>query len=301
MKRVYNFCLIIAAIAILVSCDKGFDELNTSKTSATAIDPAFILNRAIINSSNNTLIYEIGIVQQIITPFSGVLTGANYNQDNRNSTDDNWQRYYRDVIKNTKDIIEMTKEDPERSNLMNMARILQAYAFMVLTDTYGDIPYTNGGDGYYSQVFFPVYEYQEDIYPKIIAELTEATGSLNASGKIETADVLYGGDIAKWKKFGNSLLLRAGMRLSKVNPTQAKTVVSNAFNGGVILSNADNAFINHDNNYKNPISNTLNGTEGANYYLTKPFVDALKSTNDPRLVSIAVRYVGAISGPTRDC
>jgi hypothetical protein len=296
MKKIFNFCALALFLIMITSCEKGFDELNKSKTAATEIDPAFILNNAIINSSVVTLIYEIGVVQQIISPNSGVLTGANYNQDNRASTDDNWQSYYRNVIKHTRDIINRTKDDPTRSNLMNMARIVQAYAFMILTDTYGAVPYEEGGEGYNSQIFFPKYETQQVIYPKIIKELTEASAALNASGRVETADVLYGGDIAKWKKFGYSLLLRAGMRLSKIDPTQAQTVVKNALAGGVITVNLENAFVRHDNNYKNPISNTLNSTEAANYYLTKPFVDALKNTNDPRLVSIAIRYKGATSG-----
>lgn len=296
MKKIFNLCVLALFLTMITSCENGFDELNKSKTSATGIDPAFILNNAVINSSVVTLIYEIGIVQQIISPNSGVLTGANYNQDNRATTDDNWQSYYRNVIKHTKDIIARTKDEPARSNLMNMARIMQAYAFMILTDTYGDIPYTDGGGGYYSQVFFPAYETQQSIYPKIIAELTEATAALSTSGTVETADILYGGDVNKWKKFGYSLLLRAGMRISAVDAAKAQSVVSSAFTGGVITSNADNAFVRHDANYKNPISQTLNSTEAANYFLAKPFVDQLKNTNDPRLVSIAVRYKGAKSG-----
>lgn len=299
MKKIFNFCVLALFLTMITSCEEGFDELNKSKTSATEIDPAFVLNNAVINSSTGTLIYEIGAVQQIISPFSGVLTGANYNQDNRASTDDNWQSYYRNVIKHTKDIIAQTKDDQSRSNLMNMARIVQANAFIILTDTYGSIPYEEGGEGYNSQIFFPKYETQQEIYPKIIKELTEASAALNASGKIETADILYGGDVAKWKKFGYSLLLRAGMRLSKVDPTQAQAAVTKAFEGGVsnlITQNIENALVRHDNNYKNPISNTLNSTEAANYYLTKPFVDALKTTNDPRLVSIAIRYKGVTSG-----
>jgi hypothetical protein len=299
MKKIFKLCLLALLFTMITSCENGFDELNKSKTGATSIDPAFILNRAITSSSTSTIIYEIGIVQQIISPFSGVLTGANYNQDNRSSTDDNWQNYYRNVIKDTKDIIARTKDDPTRSNLLNMARILQANAFMILTDTYGDIPYADGGEGYNSQIFFPVYETQQSIYPKIIAELTQASDALSASGKIETADVLYGGDIIKWKKFGYSLLLRAGMRLSKVDAAQAQTTVKKAFDSGVITLNADNASVKHDNNYKNPIGNTLNSNEAANYYLTKPFVDELKNTNDPRLSAISIRYKGAVSGPTQ--
>jgi len=120
--------------------------------------------------------------------------------------------------------------------------------------------------------------------------------ALDASKTRETADVLFGGDVAKWKKFGNSLLLRIGMRLSKVDATQAQSLVSKAFAGGVITSNADNVLILHDANYLNSIGQLLNATEANNFYLAAPFVDYLKKTNDPRLRSIAVRYVGATSG-----
>ena len=300
MKNIFKYTFLLGVLLSLhTSCDQDFDEVNTSKTGALAIDPAFQLNSAIINTSfpGSTLNYEVGIVQQIISPNSGVLTGANYNQDNRAATDDLWQAYYRNVIRNTRDIISATADVPERSNLMHMARILQAYAFMVLTDTYGDIPYTEGGNGYLDKVFFPVYDAQQDIYPQIVQELQEASAGLNASGKIEAADILYGGDVDKWKKFANSILLRAGMRLSKVDPGQAQQIVGNALAAGVIMSNADNAVMRHDENYLNPMGNTLNSTEAANFYMTAPFVDYLKSMNDPRLSAIAVRYVGAKSGP----
>jgi hypothetical protein len=177
-----------------------------------------------------------------------------------------------------------------------MGRIFQAFIYMVLTDEYGDIPYKQGGKGYTEQNFFPVYDPQQEIYTDIIKELGEAAGALNAGGKIEAGDILYGGNIAQWKKFAYSLMLRAGMRLSKVDAAKAQATVQAAFQGGVILANADNAFIKHDANYTNAIGGTLNSTEAANFYLTKPFVDSLKNRNDPRLQAIAVRYVGAVNG-----
>jgi len=297
MKKKIIYSLIGILTLFFSSCDQGLDELNTNETDATQIDPAFQFNRAVISSSYSSLIYDMGIVQQIISPNSGVLTGANYNQDNRDATDDVWKQYYPDVIRNTRDVIARASEDPDRTNLVNMTRILQAYAFMVLTDAYGDIPYFEGGQGYTEFVFLPAYDTQESIYTDIIQELTQATAALNASGKIETADVLYGGNIDQWKKFGYSLLLRAGMRLSEVAPAAAQKAVQDAFAGGVILTNNDNAVIRHDANYANGAGNTLNATEANNYYLTEPFVNYLKSNNDPRLISIAVTYVGATSGP----
>ena len=299
MKKIINYLILVSILAYSSACDNEFDELNTNKVSATAIDPAFQLNNATINSAFNTgtMVYETGVVQQVISPNSGLLAGANYNQDNRQITDDSWQAYYRNVIKNTKDVINRVKDDPSRSNLLQMARIIQANAFMVLTDTYGSIPYFEGGEGYSQQIFLPVYDSQEAIYQDLIKELTEASAALDPAGRIEAADVLYGGNIMKWKSFGYSLLLRAGMRLSEVDPAKAQATVQLAAQGGVILSNDDNAVLIHDPNYTNPIGNMLNATEASNFYMTDVFVDYLQEHSDPRLAAIAVTYVGASSGP----
>ncbi|NBB18947.1 SusD/RagB family nutrient-binding outer membrane lipoprotein [Runella sp. CRIBMP] len=298
-KLAFSLPLWAAVATGLGGCDQGFDELNINKTAATAINPAFILNNAVVNSSytTGTIWYEAGIVQQMVTPNEGVLAGANFNQDIRDNTVQNWQKYYRTVIRHTQDVIDQTKALPNRSNLTNMARILQAHAFMILTDSYGDVPYADAAKGYTSQVFLPKYDTQQTVYAGIIKELTEASAALDASKPIETADILYGGNVALWKKYGNSLLLRAGMRLSKVDAAQAQQVVGRAVQAGVMETNTDNAMIRHDANYVNGIGNTLNATEAANVYLGAPFVDYLKATNDPRLRSIAVRYVGAKSGP----
>lgn len=304
MKRILKKSALLlplwaATVVGMVSCDQGFDELNINKTAALSVNPVFILNNATVNSAFTTgsVIYETGIVQQMISPNSGVLTGANFNQDSRDNTVQNWQKYYRNVIRNSQDVINQTQAVASRSNLYNMARIIQANAYMILTDSYGDIPYTDAEKGYTNQIFLPKYDTQQAVYVGIIKELTEATAALDATKAIEAADVLYAGNIALWKKYGNSLLLRAGMRLSKVDAAQAQQVVAKALQGGVMESNADNAIIKHDANYVNGIGNMLNATEAANIYLAAPFVDYLKKTNDPRLKSIAVRYVGAKSGP----
>ncbi|MPR33009.1 SusD/RagB family nutrient-binding outer membrane lipoprotein [Salmonirosea aquatica] len=291
--------LALATCLFATSCDKGFDEMNTNKTAATTVNPVFLLNNAVINASfpSPILWYDMSIVQQTVTPNSGVLTGANFNQDNRDYTQQIWLRYYPDVIRNTKTTIDLASKDPARSNLVNMTRIWQAHAFMVLTDTYGDIPYFDAGVGFINQVVLPKYDPQEAIYKDIIKELKEASAALDASKPKENADIMYAGDIAKWKKLGYSLLLRAGMRLTEVDPTLAQQTVKDAVQGGLIESNADNAVVRHNANYNNALGSTLNGTEGNNIYLGAPFVNYLKSTNDPRLGSIAVRYVGATSGP----
>ncbi len=297
MKKIFNISVLALSMMVISSCDSGFDELNTSKTSSASLDPGLILNNAIINSSpdDSQLNYELAIVQQLTTPNTGVLEGGNFNKNNPNSSIGNWRDYYRNVVRYTSDVIERTSKDDALSNLMNKARIIHANALMIITDTYGNIPYDEAGKGYIDQNSFPAYQDQQTVYQGIISELKNASDGLDAA-KSSNADVLYNGDIAKWKKFGYSLLLRAGMHLSEVDPTTAQSTVAAAFAGGVILTNADNAAVRHDGNNINNTANVLNTTEAANFFLAKPFVDALKANNDPRLKAIAIRYVGASSG-----
>lgn len=301
MKKILSYSFALIVLLAASSCEKGLEGLNRNTTSATSVDPVLLLNNAIISASypTKTVIFDIAIVQQMVTPNGGVLAGANFNQDIRDAgtgTTSQWANYYQNVIKYTHDVIVSTKNLPARSNLYNMARIFQAYAFMILTDEYGDIPYTEAGAGFTDQIFLPKYETQQDIYPKIMQEFSDAAAALNAAGTIESSDVLYAGNVGQWKKFAYSLLLRAGMRLSKADAAKAQSTVQAAFTAGVILTNADNALMRQDANYTQPIGNMLNGTEAANFYLAKPFVDQLKNTNDPRLPAIAIRYVGATSG-----
>lgn len=302
MKKIFVYSLLVLSLGTIASCTKGLEDLNVNKVNPTAVDPALLLNNAIFNTSfpTKTQIYEMAIVQQLVTPNGGVLAGGNFNQDSRDVTGAPvWAVYYQNVIKYTHDAIAKTKDVPARANLYNMTRIWQAYTFMILTDTYGAIPYTEGGAGFTDQIYLPKYEQQQDIYPKLIQELTEASAALDMSGTVESSDILYAGNIAQWKKLGYSLLLRAGMRLSKVDPSTAQKVVQSAFTGGVITSNADDAYMRHDANYQNPAGVMLNSTEAANWYLVNSFLDTLKNNNDPRLQAITIRYKGATSGPTQ--
>jgi hypothetical protein len=301
MKKTINYLLLSVSLVLMISCDKGFDELNTSKTGVISLDPAFVLNNAVINSfssavATSSLTYEMPIVQQMFSSNTGVLFGGNFNQTSFSNTILNWTNYFQNSINYSSDVITRTKDDPKRTNLYNMARIIRANAFMILTQTYGDMPYSEAAAGYTANNFFPHYDSQQSIYADIIKELTEASAALDPAGTIETSDALFGGNIAKWKKLGYSLLLRAGMRLTKADPTTAQTAVTAAIAGGVILTNADNAIIKYDANFGNGIGNTLTGTEAANFHLAAPFVDFLKNSSDPRLSAIAVRYVGAKSG-----
>jgi hypothetical protein len=292
MKTIYPFIFLIGII--LSSCDKDFVEVNTNPVAATDLDPAYLLTNAQYSAMLYNIQYQSPIAQQIITPFGSTLEGGQHNiwyEPGDGSSV--WGDLYPGSVKLLTDIISRTKDDPARSNLYNMARIWRAYCFQVLVDTYGYVPYSEAGQAFINGIFLPKYDPDDVIYDDLLKELSEAVVALNTSGTIEKTDLFYAGDIAKWKKLGNSLLLRVAMRYSKNNPSKAQqwvTVAVNPSNGGLMSSVSDNAKIVCSPSYLAPTAGTWQGTERANYYIAKPFIDMLKNTNDPRLSRIAVLY-----------
>lgn len=306
MKNHIIYILLFCLAAVSISCDENFDEINTNKVDPTTLSPLFLLNQGIVDmryrdgfTTLQDLSYNFGIVQQIITPFGSSLAGANYNQLNLSNAQRIWENTYRNALKNIVDAVEKSREDPLSANLYQSTRIWKAYAYMVLTDNYGDIPYFQGARGFIDQIVDPVYDTQEAIYNDILKELEEATAALNPANPRVTSEILYGGDPLLWKKFGYSLMLRAAMRLAKVDPAKAQNFVTKAVAGGLIQTNAENAVLRNTSVFNNYLAVHLGAREKANYYLTAPFVNHLKDNNDPRLRSISIRHVGATNGPSQ--
>jgi len=296
MKNIKKyFAGLLIATLLFSSCDKDFDEINTNPTAFIAIDPVFKLNKAIINlaETGDFRIQSLQIAMWVTTPFGTSFAGANYNQFVPGFHLFPWTSFYSSSVVTTTDIINETKDDDLRSNLYQVARIWKAYTFMILTDTYGDVPYTEAGRGFLDQITKPVYDTQEEIYTDILKELDEASAALDPAKPKPSGEILYAGDITKWKRLGYSLLLRGAMRLSKIDPVKAETYVKKAVAGGLMQSNADNAKLLRSAQYTNPIGFEMSGNEKANYYANKEFVELLKTTNDPRLRSLLHRFVGA--------
>ena len=129
-----------------------------------------------------------------------------------------WGGFYsggRAAIRNIIDVMNNWEGNPAYANEYQMCRILKAYMFQNMTDLYGDVPYSEAGQGYSTNpIPYPKYDTQEAIYNDLLKELDEAQAALSTSAgnTIGAADVIYNGDAAKWKKFANSLMLRVAMR-----------------------------------------------------------------------------------------
>ncbi len=292
MKIKYLLTTLFALLISISSCDKDFEEINTNPILATDLDPLYMFTEAQRVSDVSTYHYQGEIVQQIVTPYGGVLEGGNRNTVNDANSNAMFNTLYQTPIRNLVDAMKKLEGNASRTNLYSMCRIWKAYCFQLLVDTYGDVPYSEAGLGFLEANFLPKYDNQETIYEDILKEYEQATDALDPSKDV-VKEMFFNGDIAKWKKLGNSLLLRAGMRYTKLNPAKAKQIVEKAVNpsrGGVMTSNADNVFIQYNSTFSYGTGNMLNSTERHNYYVGEPFVDFLKSTNDPRAKYTLIKY-----------
>lgn len=203
--------------------------------------------------------------------------------------------------------IEPSVQEPGDINKKALVRILKVYEFAQLTDVAGDIPYTEALSG--QNNLTPKYDSQRDIYLDMFKELDEAAAALDPSKPaFGNADMLYKGDVGKWKKFAYSLMLRMGMRLTNVEPDLAKTWVQKAITGGVISDDDEVAKIDFadvagsmnpqvlDMRNGNFISPGGDNVEGGKYAAT--FLNYLKNTKDPRLPVISVVWVPTSPGAT---
>nr|WP_294945379.1 SusD/RagB family nutrient-binding outer membrane lipoprotein [uncultured Mucilaginibacter sp.] len=289
MKNYIKIILSAACLCSVVSCDKGFKELNVNPNNTTSLDPMFLFSNAEVLTHSSLMETDATVVQQFIEPFGGVTSAFNFNVLNQTYTVIRWNNTYPNSVKLLEQVLSVTKGDASKSNLNNVARIWRAYNYMMLVDTYGDVPYSQAGQAYLSTVFLPKYDKQQDIYADLVNEITTATAALDPAKDVVKGDVFYGGNIPQWKRLGYSLLLRIGMRYSKTDAAKAKTITQAAFAGGVMQSNADNCYLKYNNTYPNPVTQQIQQLTNT-YYLAEPFVTQLKSTGDPRLKYISAIY-----------
>ncbi len=215
---------------------------------------------------------------------------------------------YSDPLKNLAEIIKQTGpggyDEGNNTNLRSVARIMRAFLFARLTDCYGSIPYFEALQGTSTDpIFYPKYDKQKDIYADILNELDEATAVMNASAQstgFNAADIIYNGDIEKWRRWGYSLMLRGAMKVSQVDPNMAGFYISKAIAGGVFGSNDDNAWVPMATGpdlwvNQNGISRAFYPGDGnQSPILSKTIVDWLKGADlenivddDPRLMIIS--------------
>lgn len=287
----------LASVLLTSSCTKDFDQINTDPT---AIDEArynsnLLLSRAQYNYANtgySQLLFQSMWVQLLSSTFNYYSNGDKYVQSSGLTGYQNriWEEDYAAASY----AYEMTNlaTTANLSNLTNIGKIMRILIMQHITDCYGDVPYSEALQGKLN-TFTPAYDTQEAIYTSMLSELETATAALDPSLDKPTADLFYGGDIAKWKKFGYSLMLRTAMRLTKMNPTLAQQYAEKAAAGGTFASVADDAVVKTDNStgFSNATSNALRVQDDfREVRWTAKLINYLRTNNDPRL-----SYIGEIS------
>ncbi|MCD8263827.1 MAG: SusD/RagB family nutrient-binding outer membrane lipoprotein [Tannerellaceae bacterium] len=240
----------------------------------------------------NAIIYITSMLQQTASTDS-YFNGDKYTY-NSGYNAAFWDRQYEREVPYVVDVLHAWKDDPAKVPEYQMARIMRVVLMQRMTDLYGDVPYSQAGLGYIEGISDPVYDTQEYIYMDMLNELKEAGEILASvsSSTIGSQDIMYGGDVTKWKKFCYSLMVRVAMRLTKVQPTTAETWVNTAITGGIFESNADNGIMYHDgasvtNDTPEPYAKVFAHEAPNDYRMGETFIDMLKNTNDPRLSYIA--------------
>lgn len=280
-----KYLLILLTVTLISSCS-DFGDLNVNPKTATAVPAETLFANATKNLSNQMTSTNVNV--NIFRLFSQAWTEttytdeANYDLITRSIPANHWRILYRDVLKDldeTRMILSSLDDGTsaaQRNNQMASISILEVYAYHILVDTFGNVPFTEALD---SDNVLPAYDDDTAIYTAINAKLDTAIGMISAStGSFGNSDLIYGGSMDKWKKFGNSLKLRMAVR------TGNSTMASEAIASGVMSSNADNAtfvYLSGSPN-TNPVWASLVESGRKDFIPSNTVVDIMNNLADPR-------------------
>lgn len=307
MNKYISLSLFSLLLLAATSCKKELTNTNKNPNAAENPQPDYLLTAAEKTAADtywgadNNFNSSLLIVQhwakiQYTDPDRYIFSNSSFTSL--------WNNAYSQVITNLNAIIQLPDEKAN-SNYKNIAVILRSWVFQLLTDAYGNIPYSQAGN--IDQYITPEYDAQQKVYEGLLTELKAAVDALDISDKAVSGDVIYSGDINDWKKFGNSLRLRIAFRIADREPQTAAPVISEvlADDNNVIADNSEIAqLIYADAPQQNPVSAWFDTRD--DYRIGKTIVDKLYALNDPRLPVYASKptdtsvknYVGVPSGLT---
>lgn len=299
MKFLYQLFIAFLFITVgFTSCSKKFEELNTDPNRPKQITPGVMLGQMqyrIVSTSIQASRNFTHELMQVDAPRSSP-GGNGLHRYVVNPGEAVWSNFY-NYLTDIEDIYNISatlKEDNYRA----IALVYKTWAYSILTDLYGDVPYFQASKAAQG-IVKPAFDRQKDVYMHLLKNLDTANALFNS-----TKALTYGGDmlysantvsgnvntgIVKWKKFSNSLKLRLLLRLSKKNNElnineQIAAILSNPSQYPVFTSNSDEAIFRFPGifPYFNPYYNArqLEWRDGT--YFTKFFLDKMNTDNDPR-------------------
>ncbi|WP_242916246.1 SusD/RagB family nutrient-binding outer membrane lipoprotein [Pontibacter liquoris] len=296
MKKVYLFLL---TCLFLASCD-NFDDMNVNPNLPSQASNAQLIA--------NATLYLPGLSSAPQGEFYAQYLAETQYVNASLYTDVNFNFYnlYTGPLMNLEAVLKNQQNNENGGtvavNQVAVAKILKAYFFWHMTDRWGDVPYSDAFQGLNN--FTPAYDTQESIYNNLFQLLDEANATIVPGTNIPD-DVVYNGDMTKWKKLANTIHLLMALRLSEVDATKGAAEFNKALTNGIMASNSDNLTFQHlateanQNFWYDQIAN-----QGRFWWaLSKTLVNELKPVNDPRLpvfgnVNGAGEYVGLELGLT---
>lgn len=269
------------------SCSKELARINQNPNAVQNPQPAYLLTGAIKTACDDY--WNVGAADASGNPsslFVQYWAAIQYTDQDRyifanTGFQGFWTNLYSGSIVNLDEIIKQAK-DENNPNYQGIALVLRSWNYCLLTDAFGDIPYSQSMQ--IQQYPAPAYDPQQRVYEGLLNDLDTAQSLLNPNGDAVNGDIIYGGNISEWKKFDNSLRLRIALRIADREPDLAKAVIQQIAGTGnnYISSNADNAeLVYQDAPNDNPLYELFLTRD--DYRISKTIVDTLFKLNDPRL------------------
>ncbi|MCX6232078.1 MAG: SusD/RagB family nutrient-binding outer membrane lipoprotein [Bacteroidetes bacterium] len=236
MKNIYKYLILLLSIVVLSSCtDSIMDDVNKDLNHSSTAEARLLLPSVIVESAFGTTGTDIAWYSSVYIEHSAGTFGQLQTADTRAGCreaslfNNSWNSIYTNLMI-CKDIMTKcspTGNEPGNYYCLGIAQLLSAYNLAVLTDMWGQVPWTQALQG--SSNYQPAYDKQQNIYNSIftlldasIANFSKTTNSVN----IAKYDLIYGGVISKWKKAAYSLKARYYLRLS--NRVGGTTYLDNA-------------------------------------------------------------------------
>lgn len=217
----------------------------------------------------------------------------NYDWEGSNS----WDGYY-DILRNNKFVLERSEELGYEMH-QGVALVMKSFLFGLMTDLWGDVPYSEALLAQEGGTMTAKYDRQEDIYMGLLADLEHANQLLSKpaaqyAAPLGSSDLYFNGNPAKWQRFANSLALRYYMRLSHKLPQVAQAgiekIVQNPNEYPIILQAADDVTMGFPGTNAGdswPFNLTFDSSdEGTNFRRIKmahTLVEHMRAEQDPRL------------------
>jgi hypothetical protein len=295
-KFSYKVITLSLSLLFMLGACKDLDDLNVNPNSPSpeTTDLNLLLPTVITSLGGQVVDLGFGDIAGVMQHMQKTGWQGGFNAYDWASPGQTWTGYY-GILRNADELHKKAVKDGYKYH-EGVALIMKAYTFGMIADLWGDAPYTEAlraEEG--SKYFKPVFDKQQDIYHGILAELETANTLLAQEGGKPinaTQDVLFAGNVGKWRKFANSLALRYYMRLQAKEQAYAKEgIVKIATDPGkypLITSAADDANVGYPGtaNAAWPTNMEFNISPDGEYMRRKPastLVEVLKSLKDPRI------------------